>query len=103
MADAQPGMIAIVVEFEVPPQAQSAFEANLSEMVQETLAEDGCLRMEVFRPSGKPDTYVLNELWRDEEAIRVHRSQPGHDEKHAVRERMCSAKRVLRGVILTPG
>lgn len=85
-------MIAVLIEFDVKPECRTAFESRLHEDAHETLADDGCLRMEILRPRARADCIVLSELWRDEAAIAAHRAKPGHS--HAWQESLINAKRV---------
>ena len=87
--------IAIIVEYEAKPEFRAVLEDIVRRNAAETLDEAGCLRMEVLIPRGAADTIVLNELWRDQQAIEDHRNQPGHDEGHRAYEHMIAAKRVL--------
>ncbi len=92
--------IAIIVEYEVRPGCLDEQERRLLATAQQCLAEDGCLRMEVFRPIGQDNNLVLSELWRDEAALQAHRSQPGHAEQHEHQDELCAGKRVLRGDLI---
>lgn len=86
--------IAIIVEYEAKPEFREALEDVVRHNAAETLNEVGCLRMEVLIPRSTPNGIVLNELWRDQQAIEDHRNQPGHDEGHKAYEHMIAAKRV---------
>ncbi|MDP6692406.1 MAG: putative quinol monooxygenase [Alphaproteobacteria bacterium] len=92
--------IAIIVEYQVKPGGLEEQERRLLATAKQCLQEDGCFRMEVFRPIGQDNTLVLSELWRDEAALEVHRSQPGHAEQHEHMDELCTGKRVLRGVVV---
>lgn len=92
--------IAIIVEYEVRPGCLDEQERRLLATAQQCLAEDGCLRMEVFRTDKPGNTLVLSELWRDEAALVVHRAQPGHAEQHEHMDELCAGKRVLRGNLI---
>ncbi len=85
-------MIAVLIEFEVRPECRDAFETRLRQDASETLADDGCLRMEILFPRDGGDRIVLSELWRDQSAIEAHRLKPGHS--HAWQEALIRAKRV---------
>jgi len=88
-------LLAIIIEFEVKPECRAEFEAKLRHDAAETLRDDGCMRMEVFAIRGKPNGFVLSELWRDEAAIEAHRLRPGHS--HAWQEPLIVSKRNLSG------
>lgn len=85
--------IAIIIEFEPKPECRAAFEAQLRTDADETLRDDGCLRMEVLHPRGEANRIVLSELWRDDAAIAAHRAKPGHS--HAWQEPLIRSKRVI--------
>lgn len=92
--------IAIIVEYDVQPGRLEEQRERVLASAAKCLQEDGCLRMEVFVPEGQDNTLVLNELWRDEAALEVHRSQPGHADDHAHVDELCVGKRVWRGGVL---
>ena len=89
--------IAIIVEYDVKPGCLEEQEKRVRASAAKCLQEDGCLRMEVFVPEGQANKLVLSELWRDEAALEVHRSQPGHAEDHAHIDELCVGKQVRRG------
>lgn len=84
--------IAVLIEYRVRPGCGTEFEARLRADCARTLADDGCLRMEVLRPRGASDVLWLSELWRDEAAIEAHRNAPGHS--HAWQTPLIVSKRV---------
>lgn len=85
-------MIAIVIEFDVLAERRDEFIARLREDARETLADDGCLRMEVLLPQDGGPRVLLSELWRDRQAIDNHRLKPGHS--HDWQLPLISGKRV---------
>lgn len=85
-------MIAIVIEFEVRPGCRGEFLSRLRADARATLADDGCLRMEVLLPRGGGDRVLLSELWRDQQSIDGHRNKPGHS--HAWQAALIAGKRV---------
>jgi quinol monooxygenase YgiN len=87
--------IAIIVEYEAKPEYRTELEATVRQNAAETLLEPGCLRMEVLIPKNDGGRIILNELWRDEQALEDHKSQPGHDEGHRAYAHMIAAKRVV--------
>lgn len=70
--------IAIFVEFEPHPEHAREFLQKLRHDAEETLRDDGCLRMEVLCVRNGAGKIVLSELWRDQAAIEAHRTKPGH-------------------------
>ncbi len=89
--------IAIIVEYDIKPGYLEEQEKRVRASAAKCLREDGCFRKEVFVPAGQENTLVLSELWRDEAALEVHRSQPGHAGDHEYMDELCLGKRVLRG------
>lgn len=85
-------MIAILIEFDVKPECRAEFEDTLRRDARATLADEGCMRMEVLSPRSGADRIVLSELWRDQQSIERHRSKPGHS--HAWQEALINGKRV---------
>lgn len=86
--------IGIYIEYRPHPHKFDEFLELLRQESEETMRDDGCLRMEVALPE-KPDGRVfLIELWRDEAAIEAHRSKPGHS--HAWQDPLVVEKRVAR-------
>ncbi len=93
--------ISIIVEYEVDEDRLPEFMAALKDNCRKTLADDGCLRMEVSQPvEGGPGAVFLNERWRDQAAIEAHRAQRGHDDQHVRVDALVTAKRVVKGTIV---
>jgi quinol monooxygenase YgiN len=86
---------AIIVEYVAKAEFRAELERHLRDGCVETLADDGCERMELAVSRADPMRLVLNELWRDEAALAAHRAKPGHDESHAAYAHMAAEKRVL--------
>lgn len=85
--------IAIVIEFEPHPERLTEFLEQVRADARATLADDGCLRMDVLLPRDGSGRVLLSELWRDQAAIDAHRRKPGHS--HAWQEPLIRAKRVV--------
>lgn len=66
--------IAIIVEYDVKPDCLEEQEERVRASAAQCLQENGCLRMGVFVPEGRENKLVLSKLWRDEAALKVHRS-----------------------------
>lgn len=90
-------MITIVVEYKAKPGQRAALEEAVRRNAALTLADDGCLRMEVVIPRRDPESVLLNELWRDDAAIAAHRAKPGHDASHEEVDSLTAEKRVVIG------
>jgi quinol monooxygenase YgiN len=88
--------IAIIVEYQVPQENRAEFDVQLRRNVEETLRDEGCLRMEILRHATESGHVVLHELWADETWIEKHRQRPGHDDGHKAIDRLLSGKRVNR-------
>ena len=56
-------------------------------VVTAILAEDGNLRYEYFFPMNDPETVLLIDQWRDQEAIDVHHASPMMGQIAALREK----------------
>ncbi len=91
--------IAIIVEYDVPSENRAEFDIQLQKNAQETLQDEGCLRMEILRHESEPEHVVLNELWEDEASIQKHRQRPNHDASHEAVDRLLRGKRVNRYVL----
>jgi len=85
--------LAIIIEFEPRPECREEFLRRLRADAAETLADDGCLRMEVLLARDGSGRVLLSELWRDQAAIEAHRTKPGHS--HAWQEALILSKRVI--------
>jgi quinol monooxygenase YgiN len=57
--------VAIMVEYQVPQENRAAFEVQLRKNVEETLWDEGCLRIEILRHATEAGQVVLHELWAD--------------------------------------
>lgn len=91
--------IAIIVEYDVAAENRVEFDRQLRKNVQETLQDEGCLRMEILRHTSEPDQVVLSELWSDVTSIETHRQRPGHDDSHQAIDRLLRGKRVNRYIL----
>lgn len=95
------GQLAIIIEYRVTAESRAAFLAQLAANCAETLADDGCWRMEVSEPVGGDGlTFWLTERWRDQAAIDRHRLKPGHDDGHKAIDLLVAAKRVVKARVL---
>jgi quinol monooxygenase YgiN len=69
-------MFDCLVTQRVIPGREAEFEALIRQVAANTRAQDdGCLRYEWYRGE-VPQTYVLIERWRDEEAAAAHLRAP---------------------------
>lgn len=72
---------AVVATYLSKPDQVEALRGHLKEMVGPTNAEEGCELYRVINSNEDPATFVLFELYRDEEAFQAHASSD-HFEKH---------------------
>jgi quinol monooxygenase YgiN len=86
--------IAIIVEYQVPQENRAAFDVQLRKNAEETLWDEGCLRMEILQHATAAGHVVLHELWADAACIEKHRQRPGHADGHKAIDRLLSGKRV---------
>ena len=69
--------IALVVEIRTQPGQRDAFLARLRRHRENVLAnEPGCQGFEILLAEEEPDTLVLYESYRDEQALRDHDAAP---------------------------
>lgn len=86
--------IGIYIEYRPVLEHFDAFLELLHKEADETIADDGCLRMEIAQPIPPDGRIFLIELWRDEAAIRAHASKPDHS--HDWQNGLVAEKRVSR-------
>ena len=99
--DVAGAQLSIIIEYRVEPERLPAFLELLRRNSRDTLADDGCFRMEISVPEGHPPgTVFLTELWRDQAAIEAHRAKPGHDAQHAEIDAMLIEKHVAKGPVI---
>lgn len=53
-----------------------AQEMTASGVIRDIRAENGCLRYEYFFPMEDPETVLLIDSWRDQQAIDAHHASP---------------------------
>jgi len=63
----------VIATVRVRPGAEAEFEALATKLVEATNREPGCL-LYTLNKGEEPHTYVFIERYRDEEAVRAHRS-----------------------------
>jgi len=86
--------ISIYIEYRPFPERFDEFLNLLKKESEDTMRDDGCLRMEIAQPTPPDGRVFLIELWRDEAAIKAHASKPGHS--HEWQNGLVSEKRVAR-------
>ena len=82
-------MIAVHLYYTGKNSAARAFaeEMEASGIADAIRAEDGNLSYRYFEPLDDPETILLVDSWRDEEAIDVHHASPMMAELAALREK----------------
>jgi len=63
------------------PDADDELREHLSAMIEPTRAEDGCEEYRAVNSNDDPRTFLLFEIYRDEEAFQAHAASP-HFEEH---------------------
>ena len=63
------------------PDAADELREHLAAMVEPTRAEEGCEEYRVVTSNDDPRTFLLFEIYRDEEAFQAHAASP-HFEEH---------------------
>ncbi|MGD9805771.1 MAG: antibiotic biosynthesis monooxygenase family protein [Hyphomicrobiaceae bacterium] len=86
--------IGIYIEYRPFPEHFETFMRLLRKECEDTMADNGCLRMEIAQPEPPDGRIFLIELWRDEEAIKAHAAKPGHS--HAWQDGLVAEKCVDR-------
>lgn len=98
MSDISPtDQIVLVIEYQVPAHHRAEFIERMAESCRDTIADQGCLRMEFCQPvDGTEGSFVLTELWENQESIDLHGAKPGHAAQHEKVDRLLTDKRVLK-------
>ena len=66
-------MIMLVVEFDIAPDSQAAFEVAMTKLAAESLGkEKGTLLYQLAKADDQPGTYRLTELYVDQAALDAH-------------------------------
>jgi quinol monooxygenase YgiN len=66
----------VVATIPTDPEAGDAVRAGIAELVEATLAEDGCLSYEAFESTATPGVFVTVESWRSQEDLDAHMTTP---------------------------
>jgi autoinducer 2-degrading protein len=69
-------MIALFARILVKPDCVDRFLRYLEADVKGSLEEPGCLRFDVLRDPGSPNTFYLYEVYEDDEAYERHKVTP---------------------------
>lgn len=100
-----PGMT-IIVEFEIRDGCEDEFTRLISEHARLTLTEEpGCLRFDVIKPvqddgSPIPGRLLVDELYADENAVRIHRANPRMPPLGKALEPLLKSQRLILAKVL---
>ncbi|MBG0511620.1 antibiotic biosynthesis monooxygenase [Agrobacterium sp. MOPV5] len=81
------GEVTLVVNFEVKPGAEAEFEQVFRRSVTNSRLEPGNITFNVHKILGSERSYVLYEIWRNEDAVKFHFAQSYTIELFAMFER----------------
>lgn len=65
-----------IVTFDPEPKEASAFREELLRVMECSLEEPGCMRMDVFESVGPPSVFSIHSEWIDEAAFDLHATLP---------------------------
>ena len=68
--------VKIVAVLAAKPGRETELEALLKSMAAESRAEAGNLRYDLWRDADQPNRFVLDELYKDNDAVAFHRASP---------------------------
>jgi quinol monooxygenase YgiN len=97
--------MAVIVDFELVEGRESEFAAIMRDHAQKTLTEEeGCLRFEIIKPVDEngaplPNRIAVNELYRDWDAVLLHRRNPRIPDFSAAIELLVASRRTLRAAV----
>ena len=96
--DVAGAQLSIIIEYRVEPKSLPAFLELVHRNSRDTLAHDGCFRMEISVLEGHPPGTVFpTELWPDRAAIEAHRAKPRHNAHYSDIDTMLIDKHVAKG------
>lgn len=76
-------MVSFIVRFKFTPEDRADVAEALRILAVESRLEPGCVSYIPHHAEGDPDTILIYEQYRDEEALAAHRETP-HFKKYAV-------------------
>ena len=87
----------ILVEFELVPETAAEFERLIVENATRSVADEpGCLRFDVARPIGAPNTIALYEVYTGAEAFAAHQQSPHYLSFNSASKDLVRSKRVMQ-------
>ena len=77
--DVAGAQLTIIIKYRVEPESLPAFLELLRRNSRDTLADDGCFRMNRRSMEALPEPLSSQNLWRAQVDIEKHRAKPGHN------------------------
>lgn len=65
-------MIINHVTLRIKPEKEAAFLQDFKSLTEMTKQEDGCLSYDLCQIVGSPFTYMIVEVWEDQDAVEFH-------------------------------
>ena len=66
----------VVATIPVKKGSEEAIRSALTDLVEATREEEGCVSYDLFESQAAPGTFVTVEVWRDQEALDSHMQSP---------------------------
>ena len=76
-------MVSFIVRFRFAPEDRDEMKEAVRILTEESRREPGCISYVPHHSEGDPDTIVIYEQYRDENALAAHRESP-HFKKYGV-------------------
>lgn len=89
-------MILVIRNIRCPVEALDRLRAPMAEVVAASRAEDGCLEYAYGEDMLDPGLIRISEVWRDQEALERHFTQPHMDAWRAARAALGVGDRRLK-------
>jgi quinol monooxygenase YgiN len=64
--------VKIIASLHCTLDAEETFEQELKKLVEASVAEEGCLKYELYQYNGERCRYIIVEEWQDEDALEKH-------------------------------
>ena len=68
--------VRMIARFTAHPEQQQALRETLSDLIEPTRRESGCLRYELWHNRSDPTDFTFIEEWASEAALEVHSRTP---------------------------
>ena len=86
-------MLIVHVHVHVKPEYVEAFKKAITENAKQSLKESGVARFDILQRSDDPNRFVLQEVYRDDDAPRRHKETDHYKKWRAVVEDMMAEPR----------